>query len=380
VKRAISFSCALPVSCALLLGCALLAGALVACQQTVVLDDRPPDAGGQGTGGTRGDGGGKGGFNPTDASTDALCSGNQAQLLEAIPDVPQVIVTLDRSLMTTETPLGPQDEFSTAAADLSTEVSHYQSSSGPSHTGSGIAISFSYLAFPSTTAGCDYPLGCCTSDATYTPTSSAFQMAAYSCSQPGTCVSSNNRPIAAALAAAHDTFMQAGSSAGPRFVLLVSGGPPSGGCSSNDCQSAINRIDDLNSQQVTTYVVGMGDQTNDGCLQSIANEVGSTSMFYTPAASSNDLAHALEAVTGSIAQAACHMTLVTTFSNVSPSQLAVYEQGNSVMQDDRNGWTLESQNTRLVLHGSACTNFTLGGGIYGLQVYTGCTGHFGGNP
>lgn len=360
---------------ALSLGCALLA--LVACQQTWKLDDLGPDGSAPGTGGMSG--GGKGGFSPSDASTDGQCSGSQAQLLEAIPDVPQVIVALDRSLMTTETPLGPQDEFSTAAADLSTEVSRYQSSSGPSHNTSGITISFSYLAFPGTTAGCDYPLGCCSSDVTYTPSSSAFQ-AAYSCNQSGTCVSSNNRPIAAALATAHDAFMQAGSSTGPRFVLLVSGGPPSGNCSSSDCQSAINRIDDLNAEQVTTYVVGMGDQTNDGCLQSIANDVGLTSMYYFPATSSNDLAKALEAVTGSIAQAACHMTLVTTFSNVSSSQLGVYVAGTPVMPDNRNGWTLESQNTRLVLHGSACTNFTMGGGIYGLQVYTGCSGHFGGNP
>jgi hypothetical protein len=361
VKRAFSF------------GCALVVGALAACQQTWKLDDLAPDGSHPGTGGTSG--GGKGGFSPSDASTDGQCSGSQGQL-QPIPDVPQVIVALDRSLMTTQTNLGPQDEFTTAAADLSTEVSHYQSGNGPSHTSSGITISFSYLAFPSNMAGCDAALGCCSSDVTYTPTTSTFQTAAYSCSQSGACVSSNNRPIAAALATAHDAFSQPGyPQTGPRFVLLVSGGPPSG-CSSNDCQSAINRIDDLNAQDVTTYVVGMGDQTNDGCLQSIANEVGSTSLFYAPATSSNDLAHALEEVTGIIAQAACHMTLSTTFSNVSANQLAVYEQQNPVIQDARNGWTLESLNTRLVLHGSACTNFTLGGGIYGLQVYSGCSTHF----
>jgi hypothetical protein len=232
-------------------------------------------------------------------------------------------------------------------------------------------------------AGCDYPLGCCSSDVTYTPTSGAFQNAAYSCNQPGTCVSSNNRPIAAALATAHDWFYQSPSQAtGPRFVLLVSGGPPSGNCSSSDCQSAINRIDDLNAMQVTTYIIGMGDQTNDGCLQNIANEVGSTSMYYTPAMSSNDLAHALQNVTNSIASAACHMTLATSFSSVSAAQLQVFQAGNYVNQDNRNGWTLESQNgaPRLVLHGSACTNFTMEGGIYSLQVYTGCSSHFGGNP
>lgn len=354
------------------LGCALLLPALAACQQTWKLDDLGPDAGMGGAGGTSG---GKGGFSPSDASSDGQCFGSQ---LEAIPDVPQVIVALDRSTMTTSTPLGPQDEFSTAAADLSTEVSRYQPSGG--HSASGVPVSFSYLAFPSTMAGCDYPLGCCSSDVTYTPTSSAFQTAAYSCSQPGTCISSNDRPIANALETAHDWFYQSTNQAtGPRFVLLVSGGPPSGNCSSSDCQTAINKIDDLNALQVTTYIVGVGDQANDGCLQVMANEVGSSSMFYMPAMNSNDLARALDAVTSSIAQAACHMTLVSTFSSVSANQLAVYQAGNYVIQDSHSGWTLDGQN-RFVLHGSACTNFMSEGGIYSLQVYTGCSSRFGGNP
>ena len=67
-------------------------------------------------------------------------------------------------------------------------------------------------------------------------------------------------------------------------MLLVTGGPPSGQCfNPSDCQIAINKVDDLkNKIGVTTYIVGMGDQTNDGCLQAMANDEGSA-QFYSPA-------------------------------------------------------------------------------------------------
>ena len=86
VKRAIS------------LGCALLAVALAACQQTLVLDDLPPDAGCPEPGGVSGAGGtsgGKGSGGPSDASTDGRCFGDRSSIATA--DVPQVIVALDRS-------------------------------------------------------------------------------------------------------------------------------------------------------------------------------------------------------------------------------------------------------------------------------------------
>jgi von Willebrand factor type A domain len=344
------------------LGCALLAILLGACQQTLVLDDLSPDGGRGGTGGS--------GVGPIDASaSDAHCSTSQPLPITFTADVPQVIVVLDRSSMTTEMPFGPQDtEFTAAAADLSAEVSSYQVSSGQGRDAKP-PIGFSYLDFPNSTSDCNAAVGCCASDVTSTPNSQAFQNAAYACGAPDVCVPSNNRPIAAALTAAYSAFNQtSGAQTGQRFVLLVTGGPPSGQCMSlGDCQSAINEVDSLIKKlDVTTYIVGMGDQTNDSCLQAMANDEGSA-QFYSAAITPNDLVGALETITSDIAEAACHLTLSTAVS--SSGQLTVQFQGALVAQEFRNGWSLDNGGgaPRLTLHGNACQNF-IENYPFGLQI------------
>lgn len=361
-------------------GYALLVILLGACQQTLRLNDRWPDASSSGSGGKSGSGGSGGtGVGPTDASsTDAHCSPSQSVPITFTPDVPQVIVALDRSSTTMEMPFGSQDtEFTAAAADLSTEVSSYQASGGPGRNAKP-AIAFSYLDFPNGASDCGTTLGCCASDVTVTPSSQAFQNAVYyACGTPNPCVLSNNRPIAAALATAYNTFAQTNSTqSGQRFVVLVTGGPPSGQCfNPSDCQTAINKVDDLkNKIGVTTYIVGMGDQTNDGCLQAMANDEG-FAQFYSPALTPNDLVGALESITGNIADAACRGTLSAPISS---SQLMVQFQGTPVMPDFRNGWSLDNGggSSRLTLHGNACQNYILNY-PFGLQISSGCASeHF----
>ena len=356
-------------------GCALLAILLGACQQTLVLDDFARDAGRSGTGGT--------GVGPTDASSsDAHCSASQSVPISFVADVPQVIVALDRSSTTMEMPFGSQDtEFTAAAADLSTEVSSYQLSNGQGRDAKP-PITFSYLDFPNSASDCIGAAGCCANDVAPTPNSDAFQNAAYyACGVPNTCVSSSNRPIAAALTAASNAFAQPSNvQTGQRFVLLVTGGPPSGQCLTlGDCQSAINEVDYLIKKlDVTTYIVGMGDQTNDSCLQAMANDEGSA-QFYSAAITPNDLVDALEAITGDIADAACHLTLST--GSISASQLTVQFLGTPVMPDFKNGWSLDNGGgmPRLTLHGNACQNYILNY-PFGLQISGGCTSEKFPNP
>ena len=223
-----------------------------------------------------------------------------------------------------------------------------------------MTLSFYYLAFPGNMATCDAELGCCSSDVTFTANSQTFQNAAYACTNASgaDCVSSTRRPIAGALSTAHDTFSQTnGFPAGPRFVLLITGGEPQSYADCfmpSDCQSAINEMDALKSVNATTYIIGMGDQTNIDCLLAMANDEG-LSNFYSAAPMSNDLARALETVSGDIALAACHMTLLTPV--VGSSQLRVSYNQAPVAADSNNGWTLDNSGSRLVLHGSACANF-----------------------
>ena len=361
--------------------CALLAILLGACQQTLMLDDRSPDASHSGTGGKIGSGGTGGG--PTDASSsDAHCSPSQMLPIIFTPDVPQVIVALDRSSTTMEMPFGSNDtEFSAAAADLSTEVSSYQASSGQGRDAKP-AITFSYLDFPNSAPDCNSAVGCCASDVTFTPTSNSFQSAAYyACGTPNSCVPSNNRPIAARSRHRVQRLRPDESTqTGQRFVLLVTGGPPSGQCfNPSDCQIAINKVDDLkNKIGVTTYIVGMGDQTNDGCLQAMANDEGSA-QFYSPASTPPDLVPALELITGKIAEAACHLTLST--APTSASQLMVQFQGTPVMPDFKNGWSLDNGGStpRFTLHGTACQNYIMNY-PFGLPISGGCASDHFPNP
>ena len=356
------------------LGCALLAIVLGACRQTLLLDDLSPDAGRGGNGGS--------GIGPTDASSsDAHCSASQMLPIAFTPDVPQVIVALDRSQTTMEMPFGGQDtQFSAAATYLSTEVSSYQANSGPGRDAKP-PISFSYLDFPDNGADCNSSVGCCASDVTLTPTSGAFQTAAYyPCGGSNACAPSNNRPIAAALISAYDAFSQSnGSQTGQRFVLLVTGGPPSGQCwTLGDCQSAINEVDYLKRLEITTYIVGMGDQTNDSCLLAMANDEGS-SQFYSAAMTPNDLVNALEAITGDIAEAACHLTLSTAIT--SSNQLTVQFQQMPVMPDFKNGWSFDNGGAapRVTLHGNACQNF-IQNYPFGLQISASCASTHTPNP
>ncbi len=370
---------------AISLGCALLAGTLAACQQTLVLDDLALDAGLSGSGGVSGSGGtsgGKGSGGPTDASADGRCFGT----IQYEADVPQVIVALDRSTGATMTDSAfGASEFLTAAADLSTIVSRYEGPTGPGHNGSSVAVSFYYLAFPGSvdTNTCNVEMGCCATDVTYTPDSQDFQNAAYACNMSGgDCPSSNRRPIAEALSTAGAYFSQSYvPQSGPRFVLLVTGGSPpyASDCfMPTDCQSAINAVDGLKNQSVTTYIVGLGDQGNIDCLQAMANDEGS-SQYYGGAPTSGDVNGALQTVTTPIAQAACHGTLLTTV--VGTNQLMVTYQGTPVNQDFKNGWTLGTDTgaPRLFLHGSACAMYVQN--PFGLQIGNGCVpDRFGQNP
>lgn len=357
-----------------LVACGLLGIALggAGCQ-TLLLDDSSPDGGRAGTGGTSG-------VIPSDASVDGRCFGNQQQSISFQPsDPPQVIVVLDDSTGANMIdPTFGSSEFLTAASDLSAVVSQYQMNSGSGH-GGGIAMSFYYLAFPGSSNNCSAELGCCSSGVTATPDSTSFQAVAYACNMSGTgCVSSARRPIGAALFTAAQAFVQPNLvQSGPRFVLLVTGGSPPEvpDCfTPSDCQYAINAVDKLQNPDTvnaTTYIIGMGDQTNTDCLQAMATDEGS-SQYYSAAQASGDLGKTLGMVTGQIAQAACHVTLLAPIT--SSGQIMVNYQGTAVGPGFPDGWTLDTDTStpRLFLHGSACTNYLRDS--FGLEVsYVGCS-------
>jgi hypothetical protein len=352
---------------------------LVACQQTLVLDDPSADASLTGTGGKGGGSGGGGGGGPSDASSDARCFGNQAQQVSFTSDTPQVLIALDRSAMMTGSPFGSQDtEFSAATTDLSAAVSRYAPSNGQHNARR--TITFAYLDFPGSSNDCllQPGSGCCPTDVAPTNGYLAFE-SAISCDAPNVCVQSNNRPTAAALTKAHDyyNYFNGGTSQpGQRYVLLVTDGAPSG-CNTasppGDCSDALGEINALNDLNVTTVIVEVGNQTSTPCLQELAN-AGAAQPFYngplySAATTPNDLVNVLGAVAQGIAADACHLTL--SMGPSSSDQLSVWYDGSNVSQGS-NGWYYDASALRLTLHGTTCQNF-IQNGQSGLQIFDGCS-------
>jgi hypothetical protein len=362
------------------LGCALLVGSLAACQQTWKLDDLGPDASQPGTGGmgSTGSAGGKGGSSPTDASTDGRCSSN-GQTLKYTPDLPQMLVALDRSTaMSAEFPNTNESHLDAALNAILGEVDAY--SGGPNHRGT---IQFSFLDFPDTGSGCDSSSGCCPSD--ITTSYNTFSQSAGACTtQPGptSCLQSSSRPMATALSSAHDyfQFMSGGSHATERYVLLISDGNPQG-CSSDDpCNDAITKVNDLSGIDVTTEAVAIGSDA--GCLTVLANTQGLSPSPYYLATTPADVSNTIAGIALTVAEGGCRLTLSMPPAS---GRLAVYFDNVAQMQDSGtmgNGWNYDNS-THVYLHGTLCTSFLQAppNSQFGLQIYDGCgPDHLGGNP
>ncbi|HEY6477881.1 MAG TPA: hypothetical protein VI456_14995 [Polyangia bacterium] len=369
---------------ALWLVCALLTGALAACQQTWVLDDLPPDAGRSGSGGTNGDGGGKGGFSPSDASMDGRCFGGQMQPIGATADKPLVLVALDRSSEMTGTELDGSNssEFNEAVNDLIGQVESYAPSGQHMNRR---AIDFAYLGFPQGTT-CMTP-GCCASTGDLADSYSAFSAATMTCDSPANgCGPSTDHPLAAALASA-SYFFEFGSGGSPaqeRYVLVVTDDAPDGNCSVNmedDCHAAQDQVVALyGSLNVTTVVVFVGTSPNTSCFPNFVDDQGGgpppyygDSNLYYNAQTAQDLQEKISTAIQAMAQGACHFSLSSAPS--SPNDLNVSQGNTPIQPDSKNGWTYdnESSGPRLILHGSACTTYLGSNSQFGLQVSDGCS-------
>ena len=360
-------------------GCALLAILVGACQQTLRLDDRSPDASLSGTGGRSGNGGSGGsGIGPSDASSsDAHCSGYQPQQIFFTWDTPQVVIALDRSTtMNQPFPNTNDIQLNSALNALYADVQSF----GPSAGGhdNHPTIQFAFLDFPYVPADCAAATGCCTSVVTPTMNYQAFDDVAYTCTSgppSNACIQSDHRPIANALSRAYGYFsaMSPAQHGNERFVLLVADGDPIG-CSpsgpNGDCTDAITQIGNLTSlgSGVTTEVLAIGGSTAPNCLSLLAS--AQTMTPYT-ASNSTDLGAALQKILNPIAQVGCRLTLTSLPQS---KQLSVVYAGKSVPEDSGDGgnaWITSSDGSRVFLHGSLCQSF-LGGNSSGLQIYDGC--------
>ncbi|HVT08242.1 MAG TPA: hypothetical protein VHO67_12360 [Polyangia bacterium] len=349
------------------------------CEQTLHLYQAVPDAGSRGggagsvaaAGGTTGGAGAGGGRSGTGGMTDGgppdgRCAG-PATPVAFTADPPQMLIALDRSTNMNQ----PFDnsstndnntQFQAAAQTLSQAVGMYSAPAGGTKA-TRPTVNFSFLNFPETSSGCTAQTGCCTTDVSRIYGFQDFATDAFMCSQPtAACVSSDHRPMAAALTKA-DQWAAGLTGTGGRYVVLVTDGPPSGNCVKmyDDCtnaeQQAMTLAKDTSHQPV---VLRIGGSTGGDCLFYIAGGPNSPAYYQAP-----DYTSLSKAVTDIMTYAICEVTLTGPV----PGSLQVTVGGKSYSYDASAGWTLSSSGGRLRLHGAACDAYADGGK---LQVQSGC--------
>jgi hypothetical protein len=350
--------------------------ALTACEQTLHLyattDAGGLNAGGAGgaagkvgTGGfgfgTGGGSGGQGGF-----AGDPHCQGS-GTTIQYTPDVPRMVIALDRSTSMVTQNLGMYSQLATALNAVQAQVYDY-GYPGPNH--SPPAVQFSFIAFPDTDPNsCSSQVGCCASSVQTDWNS--FDGKVTGCTSPSsTCLTSSSHSISAALSKALTTLNSGSFTNSPRYVVLISDGSPSGNCASNDCSDAQGFAMTLNSAGVTLFVVGVGDQSTAdmrACLPSLAASGGNAARYYA-ATSENDLFNVLGEIT---AGALCNVTLMNGPSSASSLQVSVGFM--SISPNSQDGWMYDPGSQRLRLLGKACMNYATYGNT--LLVTTGCKGN-----
>jgi hypothetical protein len=368
-----------------------------ACSQTVVLEDPPPDGGvnhaGDGAAGGGGSDGGAAGGGAAGAGVDGAagagaagtgdvgadggrCLGGQGQALSFSAETPEVVVALDHSAAMNAPFGGDSSQWSSAVDALSAQVGAQIHNNQP-------IVRFAFVDFPDTASDCSTAPGCCSSDVTPTTTFSAFQAAAAAgCDLMSGCFPPSQRPTAYALSKAQD-FLGNHPQTGPRYVLLVSDGPPSGcsgpGMSNHDCSDAIIQIEALKGLDIQTKIVSIGDASNTGCLIDLASAEGAAGApFYYTASSPTDLTTVLTTITNTVAQDTCHLDLTGPPS--APDQILVLFDGVAVPRDasHQNGWDVNGKGGfRITLYGTACDDM-MESGSRGFEIFDSCgSGHFG---
>ncbi len=228
-------------------------------------------------------------------------------------------------------------------------------------------IGFWFVDFPNGGAGCAGLPECCAKEAVHTTSFASFQATTSCETSSNACVSSADRPAAAALDTAGRALGNLMTPGSPRYVLLLTDGDPKGDCSSDECSAAIREADALRRDNIRLLIVAIGnaDPSSSSCLYDIANAAnGNTSPPYlVPAATANGVSIA---VGNAMATALCNGTV----TNPPPALNAIRVGNVPYSGGTTDDWTYDARNGRLHLHGQACQNYVQFGAV---QVYADCT-------
>jgi len=309
---------------------------MLACRQTVVIDQSAIDGGGGG-GVDSGDGG------------PSFCSGPPTEFFEP----PEVIVALDRST-------GMGSALGVARDALELYAMRYQK-----------VVRFGYVDFPGAGGLCTPMCGACPGEITpppQTPNLDGFLNALHSCDQGIYCPESGLRPTNAALQSCAYVFSRRDPYR--RYILLITNGRPD--CAmgqSSGCSDAQTTISQLAMNAVTTHVIAPGQidpNTTGPCLQGLAISSGT----YHPAPTLAELTDVLGSLTRSIAEDACDLDPAVRIDN--PDLVGVFWQGSPIPQkrNGSDGWELLN-NGNIRLYGMYC-DWLITNGPGDLVVYPTC--------
>jgi hypothetical protein len=375
--------------------------ALGACRQTVILDPaagldggagagaplvdaadgRDGASGSGGAGGSGGSGGnaGFGGFGGRDGgrSDSGVCFGGPLQPIGFTLRAPDLVLAVDRSAPM-QTWFGSGTRLQVIQQAVLELILKYQ-----------VAVRFGYAEFPGAGGMCNNGLGCCAGDVT-APTSmslAAIQHVINDCDNGnGNGCVLGQRPLADALTKIEKAYSYLNVSARSRYAIVLTGGDPTcgggsatgpdGGNVSSACDAAAKAVTDLSrEQEVSTAVVGVGDEAmGSACLDKLALNGGLGSVGKSPvyrlALTPNDLSQALNTLVRTMAEEACHIDVRSPVSD--PSRVQLYIGNATVPVDGVDGWSFDpGTTTKLTVHGSWCDKL-IQQSRNGIELLSGC--------
>jgi len=285
-------------------------------------------------------GGGSGGASGT------FCPMGPVALPPPTPEMPRVVVALDRSSAMTTGAFGNKTQLAAAQDALDVVVSKYDA-----------VVKFAYVDFPSADFTCNQNYECCATQVKSTQDASDFHDKEHACDAFGAgCPDSNQRPMGAALESCKSFFGQGGG--GKRYILLITDGEPTcnGGSASGTCPDEASIVSQLSYPGgVKTRLVVL-DLPGDPCLTQLGQTGGTTNPpFYASATSPDELAQTLGDVVGTMAADAC--TLDLSGSPGGPSDFTLFLNQVAIPQGT-DGWQYtDSSHTRIRLSDTVCPMF-----------------------
>jgi hypothetical protein len=312
------------------IACLAVALVIAACRQTVVFERQDGGAG----------------------SIADFCLDGDRDSLHYSVRTPQVIVALDRS-MAMNAPFGTTTQVAAAVSALGVAAERYQS-----------FVQFGYIEFPGVSVFCQDSQGCCPGDfqGFYGDPASLLSRARR-CDRPGDpgCISSYERPTAAALAACRQEYVDRGPTDRGQYVLLVTDGEPTCTGGGEGCAAA-TMVGNLRNLFIKTFVVALGNIGYDPCLRTMAlsGDVHTgTPPFYYSATSPDTLTTTLSDIVGDVASDACHLEIRDGFE--SQEQVALFVDNVELARGGPDGWEFDDKNWPwITLRGAACRSLIEG--------------------